>query len=229
MDELNEYEQYLAYATQELSRNGNKKICQTQDHPSAEILREFEDVLSSAKEEKPLQEFLTRHPEMLVQQLGAGCRWVIPKPQLGGKLEPDFMVGRIDSGGLRWVAIELESPAVESLFTKSNGTPGEKLRQGIQQVKDWRHWIENNLQTARNSPRSGGCGLFGVTPRIDGMVFIGRREVTREDDQRHRHEIAWDQRIQVHTYDWLLEEARKLLPLHRATVEDCEECDRYGR
>ncbi|MFI8916151.1 Shedu anti-phage system protein SduA domain-containing protein [Streptomyces sp. NPDC053513] len=229
MDELNEYEQYLVQATQELARNGNKKICEVRDYPTAETISEFEDILSSAKEEKPLQEFLTRHPEMLVQQLGAGCRWVIPKPQLGGRLEPDFMVARIDSGGLRWVAIELESPAVDRLFTKGDGTPGEKLREGIQQVKDWRYWIENNLQTARNSPRDGGCGLVGVTPRIDGMVFIARRRVFREEDQRRRRDIAWNDRIEVHTYDWLLEEARKLIPLHVATVESCEECELYGR
>ncbi|MFD9234782.1 Shedu anti-phage system protein SduA domain-containing protein [[Kitasatospora] papulosa] len=229
MDELSGYEHYLRQATQDLARNGNKKICEVNNHPKAETIDEFEDLLSSAKEEKPLQEFLTRHPEMLVQQLGAGCRWVIPKPQLGGTYEPDFMVARIDSGGLRWVAIELETPALDRLFTEENGTPGAKLRAGIQQVKDWRHWIECNLASARNSPRDGGCGLVDVTPRIEGMVFIGRRRVSQEEDQRRRRDIEWNDRIAVHTYDWLLEEARKLIPLHKVKIEECEECDLYGR
>jgi hypothetical protein len=229
MDELNEYDYYLMWATQELALNGNRKICEVRDHPTDELVDEFDSVLRSAKHEEPLQRFFTAHPEMLVQQLGAGCRWVIPKPQLGGQYEPDFMVARLDSNGLRWVAVELESPTVEGLFTKTNGTPQEKLREGIQQIKDWKYWIESNLQTARNSPRDGGCGLVGVSPRIDGMVFIGRRSIFRTDDQRRRHDIAWSDHIQVHSYDWLLEETRKMIPLHRAAVDDCEQCAIYGR
>ncbi|MGA4859088.1 Shedu anti-phage system protein SduA domain-containing protein [Streptomyces koyangensis] len=229
MDDLNEYDEYLVRVTQELLHNGNKKLCAVRDHPTANLVEEFAEILESAKDEKPLQKFFTAHPEMLAQQLGAGCRWIIPKPQLGGLLEPDFMAARLDSGGLKWVAVELESPSINWLFTQTDGNPTEKLRKGIQQVKDWRHWIENNLSTARNSPRNGGSGLVEITPRFDGLVIAGRRSDVREDDQRHRRDIWHTQNIEIHTYDWLLQEARKMVPIHFVADDNCEECATYGR
>lgn len=229
MDELNEYEQYLAWATRELALNGNKKLCEVRDYPTIELVEELENILASAKDEKPLQEFFTAHPEMLSQQLDARCRWIIPKPQLGGLFEPDFFAARIDSGGIKWVAIELESPAVDRLFTKSKGFPQEKLREGIEQIRDWRNWIENNLATARNSPLDDGSGLVGITSRLHGMVIIGRREESRREDQRRRRDIEWESKIEIHTYDWVLEQARKMTPIHPVAIDECEECDLYGR
>ncbi|BDH51228.1 MULTISPECIES: Shedu anti-phage system protein SduA domain-containing protein [Streptomyces] len=229
MSDWNEADEYLAWATKELSRNGHKKLCVIRDAPTAEVVDEFEKVLDDAQDEAPVQEFFERHPEVLAQQLGAGCRWIIPRPNLGGVYIPDFMAARVDSGGLRWVAIELESPSVDRLFTTTDGTPAKELRKGLQQIKDWRHWLEMNLQTAQNSPINGGCGFVGITPRVQGLVVIGRRRNTTSDDHYRRRDIAWQEHLETHTYDWLLEEGRKMVPLHRSPQEECEECELYGR
>nr|WP_238420489.1 Shedu anti-phage system protein SduA domain-containing protein [Streptomyces taklimakanensis] len=199
------------------------------DAPTAKAVDEFERVLEEAKTEDPLQEFFEEHPEVLAHQIGAGCRWIIPKPKVGGVYVPDFMAARLNSGGLRWVAIELETPCIDSLFVGKYKTPARELRNGLQQIKDWRHWIENNLQTARNSPRNGGCGFVDISPKVQGMVIIGRRRITNQDDQRRRHDIFWNEHCEIQTYDWLLEEARKMIPMRHPVTDECEECELYGR
>ncbi|MFE7262249.1 Shedu anti-phage system protein SduA domain-containing protein [Streptomyces sp. NPDC057592] len=228
-DDWTEADEYIKQASEELIRNGHRKICSIRDHPTASAVDEFKKVLEEAKDEKPLQEFFEQRPEVLAQQLGAGCRWIVPRPNMGGVYIPDFMAARVDSGGFRWVAVELESPCVDSLFTKTHGTEAKELRKGLQQIKDWRNWLENNLQTARNSPRFGGCGFVDITPRVQGLVIVGRRRITTPDDDQRRRDIWWNEHSEVHTYDWLYEEARKLVPLHRPSSDECEECQLYGR
>ncbi len=64
-----------------------------------------------ATREEEIQAYLWDHPLMLVQHLGGGHgRWVIPKPRLGSEYIPDFIIGDRDSGGRRWIAVELEGP-----------------------------------------------------------------------------------------------------------------------
>lgn len=202
----------------------------TESAPARKTISEYGDILESAMDEKPLQEFFTAHPEMLAHQLGPQCRWVIPKPQLGGKYEPDFMAARVNSGGLRWFGIELETPRIERLFTLKHGTESEKLREGLQQVKDWRHWIRHNMQTAQNGPHVGGVGLVGITDQFEGLVLIGRRRNATKDDQRRRQQIHWDQRTDIHSYDWITEQANGLVALSgNRQADGCYECDVYGR
>jgi len=69
---------------------------------------------------------------MLTAEDGSQCRWVILQMSLSRKFFPDFLVGRLDSTGLNWTLIELQSPRAE-LFTKKD-RPADQLREGIEQV-----------------------------------------------------------------------------------------------
>jgi hypothetical protein len=144
---------------------------------------------------------------------------------LGGKFIPDFLVGRLDSPGLRWKLVELQSPKAQ-LFTKAD-RPADQLREGIEQVLRWRRWLKNNRDMAIRSPSEDGLGLITIDSNTDGLVIIGR-STDRDDDASGEHlfQLSWEHRIAIRSYDWLARQAR-----HRiATRENfgtghCEECE----
>jgi hypothetical protein len=206
--------------------NGYDKWCVqssgAQDVAESDIC-EYIAELDRAEDEKPMQVYLQKHPSLIVGEWGAECRWVIPQKSLGGKYVPDFLVARLDSMGVNWTLVELESPRA-SLFTK-DGRNARQLANGIKQINDWRRWLANNLSTAR-SPRShDGLGLVGIGARARGIVIIGRANTRSDDDRERIQQIADLQRIDTHSYDWFAREARQRMEF-RASYGDhsCEEC-----
>lgn len=91
---------YEAYAS---------RVAAARDVTQADIA-DYATVLEAAADERPLQQFLGSRPGMLSQQLSTGCRWVIALPRLGAEYVPDFVVSRLNSGGLHWTLVELEGP-----------------------------------------------------------------------------------------------------------------------
>lgn len=146
-----------------LNDNGYQKYCAWPDDGSYEVGSSVQDycaVLASAEDEKPLQGFLAAQPWMLAAEDGSQCRWVIPQMSLSGKFFPDFLMGRLDSTGLNWTLVELQSPRAR-LFTKKD-RPADQLREGIEQVQRWRRWLKNNRDMAVRSRAQDGLGLVSI-------------------------------------------------------------------
>jgi hypothetical protein len=80
------------------------------DHADESDIDELEDVIDKAKEEKPIQQFLQERPRLLTALLGGQFRFSIPKKRLADKFIPDFVLGGVDSIGVQWVLVELETP-----------------------------------------------------------------------------------------------------------------------
>ncbi|MEV4207556.1 Shedu anti-phage system protein SduA domain-containing protein [Nocardia salmonicida] len=216
--------EYEARLHSEFHRNGHDKYCAwsgVNDVTEREIA-DFELVLNSAGDEAPLQRYLTDHLSLVIGEWGPQCRWVIPQASLGGRFVPDFLVARINSGGVRWRFVEIETPVIESLFTKK-GHPRRQLAQGIKQINDWRFWCSENLDMARRPINKGGLGLTEIYP-ADGIVVIGRADQRTDDDRVALRQLEQTHQIQIMSYDRLAREARDRLKLPIEYGATCEEC-----
>lgn len=166
----------------------------------------LEGLVEAGASENELQKHLEIHPYILSQQF-AHCHHVIPKVALGVQYETDFMCLDIPSSGREWRAVELESP-LKNVITRQ-GRKTADLEHAIQQIRDWRAWVTENLSYARQSRESNGLGLTEITPRFYGHVIIGRRKNFNNKFNELRRQLVRDELIEVHSWDGVVEWARK--------------------
>ncbi|MEU7719184.1 Shedu anti-phage system protein SduA domain-containing protein [Streptomyces tibetensis] len=129
----------------------------------AALLPQWQSLLSSSLSEREMQEFLELHPCFLpgaTDNIGPGGHHgpsfssVIRQPPLKGlgpTRVPDFMWVRRDTGAIRPVCIEIESPR-KAWFNKGSRTPTSELTQAIDQLTEWKVWVsspENQLIFAK--------------------------------------------------------------------------------
>ncbi|WP_425283575.1 Shedu anti-phage system protein SduA domain-containing protein [Methyloceanibacter stevinii] len=173
--------------------------------PTEGLADEFEKLLNDATSEEEIQRFLTANPFILAEQL-PHCHHVIPKFRFGGKYVSDYLLPEMTSGGTFWTLVELE-PANAQLVTAS-GHLGERVRGGVQQVKDWRDWLLNNLDHAIRPRDQDGLGLDNMAG-IWGWVIVGRRSMVTGRFNQLRKQIWDDSKITIMTYDRVLEWYRR--------------------
>lgn len=171
--------------------------------PDYQTVRELEELLDSGEpREEPFQQLLTRHPELLATTVvGGAFTFVIPKPGLGGKYVPDFLVLGINSVGPQWTAVEIEG-ARHPIHTKKMRLTYQ-ARHAMDQIEDWREWLTMHASYAQIE-----AGFHGLTSHVPGLVIIGR------DDPRPERQVARARseeaggNIAVHSWDWLLRAAK---------------------
>ncbi len=173
------------------------------DIPQGE-LKALDDAVREATTERDLQAHFERYPQHLICQLGGGHgRWVIPQQKLGSEHVTDFMIADKHSFGREWFAVELESPKAK-MFTRA-GNPTKELTHAIRQIQDWRSWLTKNADYASRGQDQKGLGLEGIHPELSGYIFIGRRSDTSSGTNELRRRILIENRIEVHSYDWLVD------------------------
>ena len=174
------------------------------DDLRAKDVSNFEGCLLAAKREQDLQSYLEASPLVLIQHLGGGHgRWVVPQKRLGAEHVTDFVIGEKSSDGYAWTAVELESPS-SRMFTKA-GDPTQALTHAIRQIQDWRTWLHRNQNYAARLRLEGGLGLTDITASIKGLILIGRRDNIDPITNERRRQMIQDLRIEIHSYDFLLE------------------------
>ena len=92
-------------------------------------------------------------------------RYCLPQPRLGSEYVPDFLIAGVYSLGIRWVLVELETPR-SGVYLKDGRQFDEKARKGISQIGDWRHWLGENLHTARAFKPDGGWASLTFGPTL---------------------------------------------------------------
>lgn len=176
-------------------------------------LEELEEVVASAPTEEPIQRFLQDRPHILCSLIRGPIRYIIPKAPIGLAYVTDFLLAEVDSMGIRWVLIELETPTSE-IALKSKNDFDKYARQGISQVREWREWLQLNLANARQQQSEGGLGLFDIRPQADGLVLVGRRQRLSPRADHIRARLYETENIRVRTYDWLVEQLQGVLSHH---------------
>ena len=191
------------------------------DDITSELLDNLSHALEQATREEDMQRFLSENSIFLIQHLGGGHgRYVIPKQELGAELVPDYLIAEMSSFGLEWHGVELESPLAD-YFTLA-GQPRSILTHAVQQILDWRAWLQSNIAYARNPKSDRGLGLVGITSDLPSTILIGRRRTeipTRFND--YRRQIKTSLNIEIHTYDWLIEQSEiRIRSLERSNEPD---------
>lgn len=171
-----------------------------------EAVNTLEYLVANDASENELQKHIETYPFILSQQF-AHCHHVFPKVALGVQYETDFMCLDIPSSGKEWIGVELESPQ-KNVITKS-GRKTAVLEHAIQQVRDWRSWVIDNLSYARQSKGQNGLGLVDITPRFFGYVIIGQRANYNQKFNELRRQLLRDELITVRSWDGIIEWARK--------------------
>lgn len=190
---------------EELAKDPLRDFYTRWDTITAEDVAALRTALERASREEDIQAFLRAHPLLLIQHLGGGHgRWVLPKPRLGSHYVPDFIIGDRDSGGRRWIAVELESP-LRPMFTKG-GDPSRYLSRAIRQILEWRSWLTANRAYAIAPRDADGLGLEDIDSELSGLIIIGRRGLG-PNPRGLRRRLERDHRIEIHSHDWLIDRA----------------------
>ena len=176
------------------------------DSITSEEVNSLTAMLEPNPDEAIVQRFLEDNPKFLVQALvGGHFGYLIPKPRLGCKFVPDFLIAEENSMGLQWFAVDLKSPRNQA--HRKNGQQTHSLTRAIDIIYKWRTWFRNNLDYARRPREQDGLGLIGIDDRVTGLILIGRRTETEYPERfnERRRQMNVEQRIKVHSYDWLVD------------------------
>ena len=177
------------------------------DDVTYEDIEELRRVIDEAACEKPIQELLEKRPQLLASLLRGPSRYCRPKFHFGDKYVADFLLADIDSNGIRWVLVELETPD-SCVVLKTKDHFDQHTREGVAQINDWRRWIQSHYHQAHRSRDQNGYGLPDIRKEAEGIVLVGRRH------KLHRIAIVGNlrreqydkDRITIQTYDRLLEQ-----------------------
>jgi len=104
------------------------------------LAHQFSKVLASATTERPIAQWLKKHPKILAGATSA--RYVTSEFSLGTDYRVDFVSLEPFSGGFFVTFIELERPN-DPLFTRA-GKPAKRLVDAMTQIDRWRIFIEKN-------------------------------------------------------------------------------------
>jgi Domain of unknown function (DUF4263) len=176
--------------------------------PTKSIVDELRGVVDAARDEKPIQVFLTAHPEILGCLMRGPFRYVRPQVRLNAKYVSDFLIMDDDSTGPRWMFIELESPRAAVTLGSSNEL-ADKARHGKAQINDWRELVRQQLHSLNAPSAQGGSNLFGIRDDDEGLVLVGRRADLKTNHDTIRRQVHVAERVMIHTYDWLIDRAEQ--------------------
>lgn len=161
------------------------------------ITREWNKLLvDNTKKENDYHQFLTQHAGLFFGNVK--CYQVISKLKLGSDHETDFIVFRDNlSYGCGYEIIEIETPHIQP-YTQ-NGNPSSRLTHAIQQIMNWKRWIDDNrsLFSEYISPISDNQNIRDW--KISYTIYIGRREKSNESRNQLSHELG----IHIHSFDKL--------------------------
>jgi len=158
----------------------------------ARLFAECEGLLNG--NEEPLHQFIKANPGILCP---THCRLWSKLPL--GKRDTDF-VFREPSGD--YLLVEIEKPS--HLLFRNDGQQREELTHAIDQITDWRRYVEDNLRTVQSE-----LGLEGISSNPSCLIVIGRSGSL--DDANKRKLVALQNampKLRIMTYDDLIANAK---------------------
>lgn len=136
--------------------------------------------------------------------------------QLGTSYKADYLLAGRASGGWQFIFVEFENPYQN--VTIQGGNWGETIRKGLNQIDDWKTFIESNYSTIYTEFQKYTTTTLPDefvrfdSSRMNYVVVAGRREnfnnpVSRLKQRRSEQE----NNIKILHYDNLLDDARRLI------------------
>lgn len=167
-----------------------------------EILTEWEQLLLDTDNgEEVYQKFLSNHSRFFLPKVSDySDQIIIEKLKFGADYISDFVLcDNQRSNGFKYTLVELESPHTPA-FTKSK-KQSARLRDAIQQIRDWKHWIDSNRDSAKRIFPSKRF-VSGNVLNFDYLVILGRRK-DHAVVQDKINFLSKDAGIQIRSYDYL--------------------------
>jgi hypothetical protein len=191
------------------------------------------NILETSNGERKIHAYLKENPQLIwatFMNCGGHSDYAIPEFSLGSKFRTDFVVMQSFSGGWNIALIELE-PVDEDLFNQ-DGTPTKRLRGAIQQIDNWRRYIDSEKASfcsaladaamqydVLDPERNLGMEPFCIKcPLRDPQTYLcasyhimmGRRKSLDEKSQRIRASYKPYHSIEIATYDRLVQVAENI-------------------
>ena len=126
------------------------------------------------KDEPTFQHFFEAHPLLLDSR----AFQVWGKPDLHGKLEPDFVIRRYDNS---YAIVEIETPA-KLLITKK-GQLSAQATNAIGQVLEYREFLLNHLTAAKQAFPKFGTPSGLVVVGLESSLDVRQKDVLRSENQ----------------------------------------------
>lgn len=143
-------------------------------------------------------------------------RYIFREISLPPNFQADFLLIGKNSLGFHFLFIELENPTGDIIL--KNGNFGNSVRKGLNQIEDWKSWVEKNLDSLRNAlikTKSPNLYLPNEffeydSTRFSYAVIVGRRSHFTEKANLRRRKYS-QQGIMILHYDNVIDECQKLL------------------
>lgn len=135
--------------------------------------------------------------------------------QLGNSYQADYLLVGKSSDGYHLILIELENP--NGRITLANGEFGEVIRKGINQVNDWKIWIEENYSTIIESFQKETNEQLPKefykldTSRINYVVVAGRRANYEEKTYNLKRRLLKGENISLLHYDNIYDSSERII------------------
>ncbi len=164
------------------------------------VLDHWAKLVASDAVESVYQAFLAEHAGLFFGNHGTS--FVIGQLELGSEKRPDLVVVQdARSGGLHYQFIELKRPS-HPPYT-SAGVPSQELNRALQQVRDWKDYLDSNQEFLRKYlPAKYYAGRS-----CSFTVIIGRRDNSAAHLlERNNLSSGSSYRLSVRSYDYLTDE-----------------------
>ncbi|MDG4655873.1 DUF4263 domain-containing protein [Ectobacillus antri] len=142
--------------------------------------------------------------------------YIFPEFQLGTSYKVDYLIVGKGSGGYEFVFIELEHPN-RNIVLKA-GHEGEAFRKGIQQIHDWKFWLNASFHSLHETfrkyknPQKDLPEEFLITDpsRWQFVVVAGRRSDFSEKMYTKARDVKQNGILLLH-YDNLYDKTKDIL------------------
>jgi len=182
-----------AYLGRHFRPNGDVSLVPVyQSQALQHVLQALVALVNKDSTEEELQQFLTANPVVLGQ---FSPQRLQPKARILTRYATDFA---ILNHRAELILIELERPSTRIM--KKDGGVSAELQTPLNQVTDWLHELDEH----RAAVLSGLSLLPSDVAKIRGVVIAGRKKDYDSEALRKLKKRVFDQRIDVMTYDDLV-------------------------
>ncbi|WP_230163587.1 Shedu anti-phage system protein SduA domain-containing protein, partial [Peribacillus simplex] len=182
------------------------------------LCKEYLDFLDSEPNERQVLNFINDQEHYLLiasllklYNFGHHEAYLFKEFQLGTEYIVDYLLVGKGSGGYQFIFIELEHPS-KNAFLKETHDLAEPYRKGINQINDWKYYLElysdTLIPTFKKAIKTNDSlpeeFTLNDSTRRHYVVVCGRRkyfEINQEKSYRIRRQLEAESRIKLFHYD----------------------------
>lgn len=190
----------------------NFKVYEMDDYKALNCSKESKellDVVNSARKEGDVQNYIKKNGKWFIPlsilkayDFGHHFSCVVPEYSLGAEYRVDYLLIGKNSVGYHFVFVEFEDVNVDYTI-KSRNSETEKVRKGIDQIRDWKRWMTKHKDYFMKSDGIKEFGDFFPDWMFKYCLVVSRRERMNDIANDLRGEMSPE--ITIMPYDRLVD------------------------